>query len=83
MKLTYKVFKYNEETVCIPSTDYYRRSDGWETNDITNLKFVDEFDTPKEAEEFISKIPEQESFNSKYDSGDYLIIPTYKILKRK
>lgn len=79
MKITYKVFKQENQTICVPSTDYYKRRGDWQTEDIPKLIFVDEFDTPEEAAQFISKIPEKEDFNPKYDSGDYLIIPTYKI----
>lgn len=61
MKKVYRVYSLSTKEVCVPSTDYYARSDDWYRDDLDILlqESSDVLNSLEEAEEFIKEMLEE------------------------
>lgn len=71
--MKYAIYYIEQKEVCIPSTDYYRKSNDWYTETIECLTLLDDdFDSPESAIEYIKK-----NFSIYQNPERYIIQPYF------
>lgn len=77
--MKFKVYRIAQKEICVPSEDYYARSNDYQTETLNVLTFVEEFKTHEEALEYVNKLikdVEPDSYPFK-DVFEYTILPVY------
>ncbi len=69
MKKVYRIYCVVEKEVCVPSDDFYRKGNDWQTETINTLSIVEDFDYEEEAIKYLE--------NTDYSKGDFIILPVY------
>lgn len=75
MKIQHSIYIIEDKEVCTPSTDYYRRENDWQSENIRTLRLIETKDTHEECVEYIKRVLSDEDT---YDNNvRYTILPEY------